>query len=188
MEDGAGACAHAEVQVQAKLVNAMASHQRGVLVLIMCGFSYVRVLTCSCAAGGWRRRAAPQPDISRRCSGSMRPCGRPGAGRETFSREPFLSCAACFGRDISRAARPRRMSALADLRAFMRRYRLNSTPVERRRCPFAGVAELVDARDLGSRGESRGGSSPSARTTPDQRHLGRRSSPRHRRRGRGQNM
>jgi hypothetical protein len=31
--------------------------------------------------------------------------------------------------------------------------------------PFAGVAELVDARDLGSRGESRGGSSPSARTT-----------------------
>src|SRR3981081_2100877 len=54
----------------------------------------------------------------------------------------------------------------------MRRYRLNSTPVERRRCPFAGVAELVDARDLGSRGESRGGSSPSARTTPDQRHLG----------------
>ena len=30
----------------------------------------------------------------------------------------------------------------------------------------AGVAELVDARDLGSRGESRGGSSPSARTTP----------------------
>jgi hypothetical protein len=32
--------------------------------------------------------------------------------------------------------------------------------------PFAGVAELVDARDLGSRDESRGGSSPSARTTP----------------------
>ena len=31
--------------------------------------------------------------------------------------------------------------------------------------PFAGVAELVDARDLGSRDESRGGSSPSARTT-----------------------
>ena len=30
--------------------------------------------------------------------------------------------------------------------------------------PFAGVAELVDARDLGSRDESRGGSSPSART------------------------
>jgi hypothetical protein len=37
VEDGAGACAHAGVQVQAKLVNAMASHQRGVLVLIMCG-------------------------------------------------------------------------------------------------------------------------------------------------------
>jgi trigger factor len=32
--------------------------------------------------------------------------------------------------------------------------------------PFAGVAELVDARDLGSRDESRGGSRPSARTTP----------------------
>ena len=32
--------------------------------------------------------------------------------------------------------------------------------------PFAGVAELVDARDLGSRDESRGGSSPSARTKP----------------------
>src|SRR5438309_8751411 len=31
--------------------------------------------------------------------------------------------------------------------------------------PDAGVAELVDARDLGSRDESRGGSSPSARTT-----------------------
>jgi trigger factor len=30
----------------------------------------------------------------------------------------------------------------------------------------AGVAELVDARDLGSRDESRGGSRPSARTTP----------------------
>jgi trigger factor len=29
------------------------------------------------------------------------------------------------------------------------------------------VAELVDARDLGSRGESRGGSSPSARTKPE---------------------
>ena len=29
----------------------------------------------------------------------------------------------------------------------------------------AGVAELVDAPDLGSGGESRGGSSPSARTT-----------------------
>jgi hypothetical protein len=29
----------------------------------------------------------------------------------------------------------------------------------------AGVAELVDALDLGSSGESRGGSSPSARTT-----------------------
>ena len=28
----------------------------------------------------------------------------------------------------------------------------------------AGVAELVDALDLGSSGESRGGSSPSART------------------------
>ncbi len=37
VEDGAGPCAHAEVQVQAKLVNAMASHQRGVLVLIICG-------------------------------------------------------------------------------------------------------------------------------------------------------
>src|SRR5258708_21514191 len=32
--------------------------------------------------------------------------------------------------------------------------------------PVAGVGELVDARDLGSRDESRGGSSPSARTTP----------------------
>ena len=30
---------------------------------------------------------------------------------------------------------------------------------------MAGVAKLVDARDLGSRDESRGGSSPSARTT-----------------------
>src|SRR5262249_15049790 len=30
--------------------------------------------------------------------------------------------------------------------------------------PSAGVAELVDALDLGSSGESRGGSSPSART------------------------
>jgi hypothetical protein len=33
-----------------------------------------------------------------------------------------------------------------------------------REWPFAGVAELVDARDLGSRDVSRGGSSPSART------------------------
>ena len=31
--------------------------------------------------------------------------------------------------------------------------------------PVAGVAELVDARDLESRDESRGGSSPSARTS-----------------------
>ena len=31
--------------------------------------------------------------------------------------------------------------------------------------PAAGVAELVDAPDLGSGDESRGGSSPSARTT-----------------------
>jgi hypothetical protein len=30
----------------------------------------------------------------------------------------------------------------------------------------AGVAELVDAPDLGSGGENRGGSSPSARTKP----------------------
>jgi hypothetical protein len=30
---------------------------------------------------------------------------------------------------------------------------------------IAGVAELVDARGLGPRGESRGGSSPFARTT-----------------------
>ena len=36
--------------------------------------------------------------------------------------------------------------------------------------PFAGVAELVDARDLGSRDESRGGSNPSARTTPRKAH------------------
>ena len=33
-----------------------------------------------------------------------------------------------------------------------------------RNLPSAGVAELVDALDLGSSGESRGGSSPSART------------------------
>src|SRR5215216_6673964 len=33
------------------------------------------------------------------------------------------------------------------------------------RYPVAGVAELVDALDLGSSGESRGGSNPSARTT-----------------------
>ncbi len=32
--------------------------------------------------------------------------------------------------------------------------------------PAAGVAELVDALDLGSSGASRGGSSPSARTSP----------------------
>src|SRR4029077_11504579 len=31
--------------------------------------------------------------------------------------------------------------------------------------PVAGVAELVDARDLESRDESRGGSNPSARTS-----------------------
>lgn len=36
----------------------------------------------------------------------------------------------------------------------------------RRVAPGAGVAELVDAPDLGSGGESRGGSSPSARTKP----------------------
>src|SRR4051794_2855830 len=35
----------------------------------------------------------------------------------------------------------------------------------RGREPFAGVAELVDALDLGSSDESHGGSSPSARTT-----------------------
>ena len=34
-----------------------------------------------------------------------------------------------------------------------------------RNLPSAGVAELVDALDLESSGESRGGSSPSARTT-----------------------
>ena len=39
--------------------------------------------------------------------------------------------------------------------------------------PLAGVAELADARDLGSRDESRGGSSPSARTIPEEGHIGR---------------
>lgn len=36
---------------------------------------------------------------------------------------------------------------------------------KRRLLRYAGVAELVDARDLGSRDASCGGSSPSARTT-----------------------
>jgi hypothetical protein len=39
--------------------------------------------------------------------------------------------------------------------------------------PLAGVAELADARDLGSRDESRGGSNPSARTIPEEGHIGR---------------
>src|SRR5207247_9655647 len=59
-----------------------------------------------------------------------------------------LSYPACLRHAISRAARPQRKSVVAD----------------------AGVAELVDARDLGSRDESRGGSNPSARTTPQPRH------------------
>ena len=58
----------------------------------------------------------------------------------------FSRVRSSFARDISRAAR-------------------RAAP----RVPFAGVAELVDARDLGSRDESRGGSSPSARTTPEAR-------------------
>src|ERR1700704_5799009 len=76
----------------------------------------------------------------------------------------FLSCAAHFRRDISRAARPQCKPA---------RFRLvRHLPISGKpdigwatKVPFAGVAELVDARDLGSRDESRGGSSPSARTT-----------------------
>jgi hypothetical protein len=54
---------------------------------------------------------------------------------------------------ISRAARPH-VADIGDTR-----YDVSDE------VPFAGVAELVDARDLGSRDESRGGSSPSARTT-----------------------
>src|SRR5215467_15389241 len=60
----------------------------------------------------------------------------------------FFACAAWFVRDISPPPRPPRS-------------RLAAAKV-----PFAGVAELADARDLGSRVERRGGSSPSARTTP----------------------
>src|SRR5690242_10309553 len=45
-------------------------------------------------------------------------------------------------------------------------YRARPAPVLAGTALLAGVAELVDARDLGSRDESRGGSSPSARTTP----------------------
>ena len=45
-------------------------------------------------------------------------------------------------------------------------YRARPAPVLAGTVLLAGVAELVDARDLGSRDESRGGSSPSARTTP----------------------
>jgi hypothetical protein len=44
-------------------------------------------------------------------------------------------------------------------------YRARPAPVLAGTALLAGVAELVDARDLGSRDESRGGSSPSARTT-----------------------
>src|SRR5262245_63249536 len=62
---------------------------------------------------------------------------------EKLAESAYFPCAHSFTRDISRAAR--------------------SAP----RVPSAGVAELVDARDLGSRDESRGGSSPSARTTPE---------------------
>ena len=43
-------------------------------------------------------------------------------------------------------------------------YRARPAPVLAGTVLLAGVAELVDARDLGSRDESRGGSSPSART------------------------
>src|SRR3981189_3119779 len=88
----------------------------------------------------------------------------------------FLSCAAHFRRDISRAARPQCKPARF---RFVRNLPISGTPAKRRMCPIsgkpdigwatkvpsAGVAELVDARDLGSRDESRGGSSPSARTT-----------------------
>ena len=66
--------------------------------------------------------------------------------------------------DISRAAQPQDRSAqpicaLVDL-CLPARYGFG-----REKCSHAGVAELVDARDLGSRDESRGGSNPSARTT-----------------------
>jgi hypothetical protein len=47
------------------------------------------------------------------------------------------------------------------------------------RCFFAGVAELVDALDLGSSDESCGGSSPSARTTSGSNLGGRAPDPRH---------
>src|SRR5437870_1685246 len=72
--------------------------------------------------------------------------------------------------DISRAARPPRKSANSDVPfvPISGKPDIGSAPS----VPFAGVAELADARDLGSRDESRGGSNPSARTTQTAVHRG----------------
>jgi hypothetical protein len=59
------------------------------------------------------------------------------------------------------------MVALPDAHDISRAAEAPGAPI-----PLAGVAELVDARDLGSRDASRGGSSPSARTKSHPRLLG----------------
>ena len=85
----------------------------------------------------------------------------------------LFACAASFQHDISRAARPSREPASFGLRSFswfayIVHVALKIGTVLKigaaARVPFAGVAELVDARDLGSRVERRRGSNPFART------------------------
>src|SRR5262245_13329289 len=78
---------------------------------------------------------------------------------------PLFACAASFAHDISRAARPsRRPSWFAYI--VHDALKIGDSPEigAAARVPFAGVAELVDARDLGSRVERRRGSNPFART------------------------
>jgi trigger factor len=70
------------------------------------------------------------------------------SGHTIYSAFPGHGAFACVA--LAKRGKPGRISTLG--RKALRR-------------PFAGVAELVDALDLGSSGESRGGSSPSARTS-----------------------
>ena len=69
--------------------------------------------------------------------------------------------------DISRAARLQ-LRSIVDILAIQWTGMGQTAMARAPKVPLAGVAELVDARDLGSRDESRGGSNPSARTTPKQ--------------------
>ena len=84
---------------------------------------------------------------------------------EAAQRPPIFIAVAGISRDISPPLEMAGFAALLSRAAASKPCQIVA-PEGSFDLPFAGVAELVDARDLGSRDESRGGSNPSARTMP----------------------